>query len=93
MNRIHKTGYTFGREENQTDCKCERPSKNIICRKCGHIFKVFIIFVVFFYKQNLISFIFSKGRCRMACDKHPKVVYLMDIEACLKCNCRDLKEF
>jgi hypothetical protein len=48
MNRIHKTGYTFGREENQIDCKCERPSKNIICRKCGHIFKVFIIFVVFF---------------------------------------------
>ncbi len=26
--------------ETSSPCKCERPSKNILCRLCGHVFRV-----------------------------------------------------
>ena len=40
MKRINSQFMNHDALETASSCKCERPLKNLLCRKCGHVVRV-----------------------------------------------------
>ena len=89
-------------EESDSMCAvCDRKSTTIMCKNCGHDWLVSPALStlshlsghpVISLKLTLLFSQFLKGRVRTKCPTHPSTVYLMDLEACIKCGSKDIKE-